>query len=667
MWSWPRRRQPQCVGTIMAGFLSSVNLIAGAGILGNVGGVPISANSAVISSIGNYSNLAVVTQFANVRSTGNAVLSGNAESGLNNLAANIFPALTNTVPTAYQGSLGSTPVGGLTSIVSGEIDRIMGNGDIGIFDQLLGQADSFRITSNQMINSTVNANDAAATSTYTSQDVTMTGGLSQITVAFRVFGEDLAALGLAIDLTNLPNLGSPEALLRQIYTRTNGLPELTQALTQAGIDRSVIDNIDTVPMTDEQQKIAFEVMTKITRNPLIQILRLLKVTTRGISNLADLLNPVKAFPDSFNTLTAPTSNGLRAIYVNSSGAVNTNLETELPTNVLYPLQGYVTVRNTYSQLRKIIPADWALANKAIQAGLEQVKSIFNTNLPSLSAAVVGLESNQGLDLINALTDPLPTSVVGFYENSFVSGTGLNGTVLLADIIGSAAGWVVTANVSSAANTISTLSSAGAFNTLTNGTNGVYTVMQNAIDGDYGIPDGMGNVMTIPGGLPGAGTYSTYDLAFTGPGSPGTGLLPAAYTLINNIIANNSSEVANSTAAWSNVAAQISGEYALLTQAGVEFANLIPGQQATALVNGLASYGLDTELGGSAWFLESVSNVSTLGGQAIISTMREARNQVRLQSAGVQTDIVVNDEVPQPQAPLSSGQYTASQAASQKII
>lgn len=654
----------------MAGFLSSVNLIAGAGILGNVGGVPISANSAVISGIGTYSNLSVVTQFANVRSTGSGVLSGNAESGLNNLAANIFPALTNTVPTAYQGSLGSTPVGGLTSIVSDEINRIMGNGDIGIFDQLLGQVDAFRITSNQLINSVVNANDTAATSTYSSQDVTMTGGLSQISLAFRALGEDLAALGFAIDLTNLPNIGSPQALLRQIYTRTNGLPELTQALIQAGIGRSVIDSIDTVPMTDEQQKIAFEVMTKITRNPLIQILRLLKVTTREISNLADLLNPVKAFPNSFNTLTAPTSNGLRAIYINSSGAVNTNLETELPANVLYPLQGYVTVRNTYSQLKKIIPADWALANKALQAGLEQVKSIFNTNLPSLSAAVTDLESNRGLDLINALTDPLPANVVDFYETSFVSGTGLNGTVLLADIIGSAGGWVVTANVSSAANTISTLSSAGSLTTLTNSIDGVFTVMQNTINGNYSIvvgdPPELVSI-TIPSGLPGAGTYSTYDLAFTGPGTPGTGLLPAAYTLINNIIANNNSAVSNANAAWSNVAAQISGEYALLAQAGVEFSNLIPGLQATSLVNGLASYGLDTEVGGPAWFLESVSNVSTLGGQAIISTMREARNQVRLQTAGVQTDIVVNDVVPQPQAPLSSGQYTAAEAAGQKII
>jgi len=652
----------------MAGFLSSVNLIAGAGILGNVGGIPISANSAAITAISDYDNLAVVVQFANVRSTGNAVLSGNALTGLNNLAANSFPALTDAVPTAYQSSLGSTPINGLTGVVSNEINQIMGNGDVGLFDQLLVQVDAFRITSNQMINSSVNANNDSANSTYINQDATITGGMSLITQAFRAFGEDLAALGFAIDLSDLPNLGSPQALLKQIYTRTNGLPELTQALTEAGIDRFAIDNVDSVPMTDEQQKIAFGVMTKITKNTLVKILRLLRVTTQQLTNLADLLNPVKAFPTSFNTLTVPTSNGIRAIYINSSGAVNTNLETELPANVLSPLQGYVTVSNTYTQLRKIIPPDWALANKALQAGLEQVKSIFNTTLPALSAAVVELESNRGLNLINTLADPLPTSVSDFYKNSFVAGTGLNGTVLLADIIGSAGGWVVTGNISTATSVLSNLTSSGALTTLTNGSTGVFTVMQNAIDGDYGFPDGtMANAMIIPGGLPAAGTYLTYNLAFTGPGSPGTGLLPAAYTAIDNIIANNSTSVATANVAWSNVAAQISGEYALLLQAGVEFANLIPGQQATGLVDGLASYGVDTEVGGAAWLLESVANTATLGGQAIISTMREARNQVRLQSAGVQTDIVVSDEVPQPQISIASGQYTATEAADQKIV
>jgi hypothetical protein len=187
-------------------------------------------------------------------------------------------------------------------------------------------------------------------------------------------------------------------------------------------------------------------------------------------------------------------------------------------------------------------------------------------------------------------------------------------------------------------------------------------MQNTLDGLYGT----GNVV-IPGGLPAAGTYGSLDNAFTGPGAPGTGLIPAAYSAIAVIVSNNANSVANANAAWSNAAAQISGEFIFQSQAGLEFANLIPNQQPTGLVNNLSSYGLDTEVGGPAFILESVANTATLGGQAIVSTMREARNQIRLQSAGVQTEIVVSDIVPQPQATLSSGQYTVAEAVNQKII
>jgi hypothetical protein len=73
------------------------------------------------------------------------------------------------------------------------------------------------------------------------------------------------------------------------------------------------------------------------------------------------------------------------------------------------------------------------------------------------------------------------------------------------------------------------------------------------------------------------------------------------------------------------------------------------------------------VGGAAYFLESVANVSTLGGQAVVSSLREARNQVRLTQASLQTDIVVNDEIVEPQISYSSGQYTEAEAASQKII
>jgi hypothetical protein len=174
-------------------------------------------------------------------------------------------------------------------------------------------------------------------------------------------------------------------------------------------------------------------------------------------------------------------------------------------------------------------------------------------------------------------------------------------------------------------------------------------------------------MIIPGGLPAAGTYLTYDLAFTGPGSPGEGLLPAAYSLIGNIIANNTSAVSNSNSSWASIASQIALEESLQAQASITSANLIAGTSASSLALNLNQYGTQTSIGGAAWFLGSVANTSTIGGQAILSSMREARNQVLLQNAGIQTDIAVSDEGVEPQISSSPGQYTAAEAASQKII
>jgi hypothetical protein len=107
---------------------------------------------------------------------------------------------------------------------------------------------------------------------------------------------------------------------------------LTTSTNGAAIGQSVT-------FTAQQQRLIYIAMTQITGTELQQILSLLRVTTAGLTTMADLLNPVKTFPRSYNTLTAPTANGLRGIYINSSGAVNTRLETELPASVLVPLTG----------------------------------------------------------------------------------------------------------------------------------------------------------------------------------------------------------------------------------------------------------------------------------------------------------------------------------------
>jgi hypothetical protein len=329
--------------------------------------------------------------------------------------------------------------------------------------------------------------------------------------------------------------------------------------------------------------------------------------------------------------------------------------------------------STYNQLRQIIPADQALSNKALQAAFEQIKTIFDSSLPLVARATVRLESNVGLNLINALTEPLPANVVAYFTSTFATGTGEDGLFLLTDFIGTPTGWVHTEALSNTTSVLNALTSAGAFSTLTNPTTGVYTVMTTTISGVYTTqtsfdpPDPADEwTTTIPGGLPGAGSYvgssdsASIQAAFTG------GLIPAMISAVATIVSNNSTSVAQTTTNFNNISTQIVNENINLALAGVVLADLVVGQQPFSLVTGLPSDGRDTTEGGAAYVIQSLAT-NTQGGQAIISTMREARNQDRLSAAGITTDIIVSDELAEPQADLGTGQYTVAEATSQKII
>ena len=332
--------------------------------------------------------------------------------------------------------------------------------------------------------------------------------------------------------------------------------------------------------------------------------------------------------------------------------------------------------STYSQLRQIIPADQALASKALQAGLQQVKNIFDTELPGLATATEGLESNVGLDDINNLTDPLPANVTAYFEQTLATGSGPQGLLLLTDVIGSIAGYNIIGEISNTANILGNMTSSGELNLLINSTTGVYTVMENCIANVYTqtatVPGPEGDIteytVVIPGGLPGAGTYGPANSANVAIANAfSEGLNPAMVSTVGTIVAAYPTNVANTTANVNIICNQLETQNINLALASVDFANLLPGQQAWSLVYNLASTGLEVVEGGPAYVLQSIANTDTQGGQAIISTMRESRNQNRLNIAGMQTDITISDHYPEPKADLGTAQYTVAQAAGQKII
>ena len=167
----------------------------------------------------------------------------------------------------------------------------------------------------------------------------ITGGITDVNLATEAFATDLSRLGRLINLADLNNFGSPLALIRQLYVVSGTIPAVSVAFVDIGVPEEIVLNLasPTLSVTDSIQRLMYEAMTKITQDSLAQILSVLGVTTPGIVTMADLLNPFKLFPLSFQSLTAPTEYGPRAIYVNSTGSVNQNLIRELPPYVISSL------------------------------------------------------------------------------------------------------------------------------------------------------------------------------------------------------------------------------------------------------------------------------------------------------------------------------------------
>ena len=289
------------------------------------------------TALSAYNSSALISPYlTTLANASSANLSSGTISTLKTLAANTCPALADSLPAGYATlSVGTTL---FTGLIATTASTYMGNGDLTRFVQALNQAQSYADQASIFINTAVNSQTYLA-DTFTTMNSMITGGITDVNLATQAFGQDLANLGRLINLANLGDFGSPLGLIQQIYSVTGSIPSVSIAFVSAGIPLEVVVNLSdpTVSVVDSVQRLMYTAMTQITGSALDQILTVMGVTTTGISTMADLLNPVKLFPNSFQSLTVPTKQGLRGIYTNSSGSVNQNLVTELPPYVMSSL------------------------------------------------------------------------------------------------------------------------------------------------------------------------------------------------------------------------------------------------------------------------------------------------------------------------------------------
>jgi hypothetical protein len=301
--------------------LTPLQLIAAASLLQNQG---LGVAPDLIAAINAYKSTPLISAF---------LLALAEDPSLATLAANSVPAFSNSVPVAY-ASLGDQ----MTDVINAQALLDSGSLNISVFAQALNIALGYGQNTNQFINSAVNSQTYLG-GTFTTTNDMITGDVTAINLATSTFGQDLERLGQLINLDNLGDLGSPLSLIQRIVQVTGNIPVLSLLLLAEGVPEEIVLSLNdpAISVADSIQRLMYLAMTKIIGSDLAQILKVLKVTTPGIDTMADLLNPVKIFPNSFQSLTVVTPNGPRAIYVNSTGSVNTGLEQDLPAYVITSL------------------------------------------------------------------------------------------------------------------------------------------------------------------------------------------------------------------------------------------------------------------------------------------------------------------------------------------
>jgi len=308
----------------------------------------------------------------------------------------------------------------------------------------------------------------------------------------------------------------------------------------------------------------------------------------------------------------------------------------------------------YDRLSVIVPADQALACKALSVSLQQIAGISTMLLPELANAVIPQQTTRDLPLISALTVAVPPDVANYFASTVAVGSGPSNSIVVCDILGTAGGFV---SAGAMANTISNLANVNVV-ALTS----TYSTMANVVDGTYGDPTA--GPVIIPTG-PYANTYLDAEEAFA------NALIPGAQSQIGTAISSYPSQTANLNTNWNNMAAQLTREKSLQAQAGINYANLQPNSTASmyGFIYNIPAYGLGNQVGGICQLVESVADYTSFTGQAVIACLREGRNRVALQSVGITTnaDIPADPNPPAPTANLIPSTYSAQQAANLIVV
>jgi hypothetical protein len=277
-----------------------------------------------------------------------------------------------------------------------------------------------------------------------------------------------------------------------------------------------------------------------------------------------------------------------------------------------------------------------------------------------------IETLKNLPLVENQTQPISDEVKNFYLDTFAGGTGPDGTYLITDFFGTAAGVPGTESLTTVIGILNARVSDGTLASLAE----IYLVMKNVVSGVYGDP--VVGPVEIPDDLPGAGTYDGVpeappDPAITPAEQAFQVLVPLAQDAITTAATAMGANTTTLNTAFVGMAQHATQERVNQGKAAIDFDDLTEGDQTSvmALITSFTGLGTDVAVGQAAQFFEDIVDINSATGQAIIGAMREGRNQVQLADVGINGYDIVPDqpETPPPVAPLLGSSYTVAEAES----
>ena len=212
--------------------------------------------------------------------------------------------------------------------------------------------------------------------TFSNQNDLISSDITGVTLAGPAFGQDIIALGKAIDLSTISSFGLPSNLLATLKKNNALTPSLTLALLASGLSPSDIMTVsNNVNVTNLQQQQTYAAFLVITGVDLQSILISLNCSTKGLTTLADLLDVKKLFPTSYQSLTVP-------IYNASPGP--TNSKTYYPIYIGTGVNPAINSTTMQNLVGTIIPPGSPTTAPTVGTTTDDVTA--STTLPSSTTA-----------------------------------------------------------------------------------------------------------------------------------------------------------------------------------------------------------------------------------------------------------------------------------------